>query len=200
MCWHNLTFTKSIVSSGFATALTSPDVEQAYLDGTLRNCPYIPNPDFRDRMVSSFSSSATSEYAVEYDAEWIRASEYPRLPSRLSGVYAFGEYSECEKVADRYNWPLANIQQFELRPHKLNRVHRANMEIVSLMRSCYPRASWTLQSKAAIWRSYWKGHGSLEVEVPTISDGKPIRQTYKAGTIWEYVIEGHLELIHENDA
>jgi hypothetical protein len=73
------------------------------------------------------------------------------------------------------------------------------MEIVSLMRSAYPRASWNREDRDSIWRHYWSGGGALKIEIPIIRNGVLTRQWFESGEIWEYLIEGRLELVDEGD-
>jgi len=198
-CWHNLRFTKSITSSGFATAAIDPAFRDAYARGTVNYAPFVPNSGRTSGFVSLFTINAKSMYEVEYDAEYVRYHEFPLLPSRLSAVYAFGREEDCRKAHELYGWSLTDLRRFRLvRDNPFTRVHRANMELVSLMRFAYPNASWSREERDAIWRHYWSGGGSFKVEIPVIRDDSPGRQWFKSGEIWEYLIEGRLELIDEN--
>jgi hypothetical protein len=196
-CWHNLHFTRSISSSGVAAAASDPVFREAYLNGTTNYVPFVPNNERSSGFVSLFTVHTTSQYEVEYDAEYVRYREFGMLPSRLSAVYAFGSAEECQKAHDLYGWDLSQVRRFRLVPHPLNRVHRANMQLISLMRSAYPRASWSREERDAIWRHYWSGGGSLKVEIPVIRNDAPAREWFESGEIWEYLIEGRLELIEE---
>ena len=195
VCWHNLRFTKAIISSGFVAASEDPTFRAAYLNGTANYAPFVPNNARSSNFVSLFSTNVASSYEVEYDAEYLRSREFPLLPSRFSAVYAFGNYEDCHKVSKRYNWDLKEVRRFRLMPHPLNRVHRANMEIVSLMRTVYPSASWSREQRDDIWRHYWSGGGTLTVETPGIRDDALVQRSIPSGDIWEYLIEGKLELL-----
>jgi hypothetical protein len=197
-CWHNLHFTKSITSSGFAAAVTDPAFRDAYIRGTANYEPFVPNTARSSGFVSLFTIHAASQYEVEYDAEYLRHHEFPTLPSRLSAVYAFGREDDCRRAHELYRWDLSTLRRFRLVRDPLTRVHRANMEIVSLMRSTYPRASWSREDRDNIWRHYWSSRGALQVEIPVIRNGAPTRQWFESGEIWEYLIEGRLELVNEN--
>jgi hypothetical protein len=130
---------------------------------------------------------------VEYDAEQTRLRCNPILPSRLSAIYAFGDYESCKQVSVKYpGWSLAEVERFRLLPHLSNRVVRVNMEIVSLARVAYRSASWTAAQIEGFWRSYWSGGGSISVELPV--DGVHFERC-DSGEIWEYLIEGALERI-----
>lgn len=66
------------------------------------------------------------------------------------------------------------------------------MEIVSLMRHAYKIS--TFESDYEVWQHYWSGQGNLALQIPD-RDFKP--QRIESGVIWEYLIEGALELIRE---
>lgn len=196
VCWHNLRFTKSITSSGFLAAMSDPAFHDAYVGGTANYWPFVPNQERSSGFVSLFAATAQSSYEVEYDAEYIRFREFPLLPSRLSAVYAFGSEEDCQKAHDLYGWDLSEVRRFRLvQDNQLIRVHRVNMGIVSLMRCVYPMASWSREQRDAIWRHYWAGGVTLKVEVPVICDDTPSHQSRESGEIWEYLIEGRLELV-----
>ena len=194
MCWHNLRFTKSIMSSGYAAAASDPGFLEHYLKGTAVYAPFVPNDARTTGFISKFAISAASNYQVEYDAEYVRFTRYGTLPSRLSAVYAFGSMDECEKASIKHRWPLERVKRFRLAEHPLARVHRANMEIISLMRTVYPRASWNAKERDDIWQHYWSGGGSITVKIPAIINDCPQQKGYSSGEIWEYLVEGKLEL------
>lgn len=195
MCWHNLRFTRMISSSGISAVDTNPSFREAYLRGSANYAPYVPSSGRSCGFVSLFTVNVTSQYQVEYDAEFTRFHEFPTLPSRFSAIFAFGNEDDCRKAHELYRWDLSTLRRFRLIPNPLNRVHRANMEIISLMRSVYPRGSWSREEREAIWRHYWSGGGSLKVEIPIIRNDAFAREWFESGEIWEYLIEGHLELV-----
>jgi len=195
MCWHNLRFTESIVSSGIASAASDPAFLKLYVEGKANYAPFVPNDARSCGFISRFAISAVSHYQVEYDAEYVRFNEFGTRPSRLSAVYAFGTEDDCRKANVQYGWDLKQVKKFRLIDNPLTRVHRANMEIVSLMRSVHERASWAPEERDRIWRHYWSGGGSISVEIPVIPDDSPKRQQFESGEIWEYLIEGRLELV-----
>jgi hypothetical protein len=195
VCWNNLRSTRSIPSAGFVAAVEDPKFRDAYLNGTANYAPFVPNNARSSAFLSLFTVNPQSSYEVEYDAEHLRFHEFPLLPSCFSAVYAFGSDEDCQRAHERYGWPLSELRRFRLVPHLLNRLPRANMEIVSLMRSVYPKASWTREQRDALWRHYWSGGGSLAVEIPAVRDNTPGWQSAQSGEIWEYLIEGKLELL-----
>jgi len=198
MCWHNLHFTRCIISAGVSAASSDPAFAAAYADGTAVYVPYVPNISRSTGFISRFSISAASTYTVEYDAEYTRYKEFSLLPSRFSCVFAFATKEDCKKAHELYRWDLAQVRRFRLEDIPGTRVHRANMEIISLMRAVLPRASWTEQDRQAVWRHYWSGGGSLKVEIPAMRDGSPRREWFESGEIWEHLIEGRLTLLDED--
>lgn len=197
MCWNNLRVSGAITSSGIV-ATTEPEFRDAYVRGTANYAPFVPNDRLSSGFVSLFTMHVTSQYGVEYDAEYLRHREFPTLPSRLSAVYAFGHEDDCQKAHELYQWDLSTLRRFRLVQHPLTRVHRANMEIVSLMRSVYPKASWSRDERDSIWRHYWTGGGAMDVEIPVVKEGAFTRQRITSGEIWEYLIEGQLQLVDED--
>lgn len=194
VCHQNITVTKTIVSAGFSSATIESSFRDDYLTGSADYFPFIPNPNRKPQFTSLFNLSATSLYLVEYNAERTRRLSFPLAPSRLSAVFAFATEEDCNRASTLYGWALTSVRRFRLAPHPLNRVARVNMEIISLMRSVQPRASWDEAQTNAIWSHYWSGRGSMDLEVPVIRNGSIVRQTFSAGEIWEYLIEGRLDL------
>jgi hypothetical protein len=197
-CWHNLRFTKSITSSGFSAAHSDLKFREAYENGTAIYAPFVPNENRSSSFVSFFTVQAASEYEVEYDAEYLRCHQFPIAPSRLSAVFAFQSKDDCRKAHDLYKWDLGNLRKFRLIRDRFTRVHRANMEIVSLMRLVYPGAIWSREDRDSIWRQYWQGGGCLRVEIPVVRGDAFTRQWFECGEIWEYLVEGRLELVDDS--
>jgi len=195
MCWHNLHVTKCIISSSIAAVSSDSAFAEAYAKGTAVYAPYVPNGSRSSGFISRFSINATGSYTIEYDAENTRFNEFPLKPSRFSSVFAFATEEDCQKANRLYGWDLAQVKKFRLADLPGTRVHRANMEIISLMRAVQPRASWGEEDRRSVWRHYWSGGGSIKVEVPVMKDGSPNRQWFDSGEIWEYLIEGRLDLV-----
>jgi len=192
---HNLRLTKQFTSAGYTAALQNSASRAKYISGAMTYAPFAPaNPDCL--FISPFAMSVMNDYRIEYDAERIRLMKFPLLPSRLSATYAFGDFATCELVSKKYGWPLDTVRKFRLERDELTRVHKCNMEIISLMRHAYMVSSSSGRGDELVWESYWSGHGNLQMELPDI-DFK--RKTYDSGEIWEYLIEGRL-LLEEGQA
>lgn len=139
-----------------------------------------------------FSHNVTNEYQTEYNCELHRYYNFPKYPSRLSSSYAFGDYESCKLVSQKYGWKLDTVRKFKLIPHEQNRVAKVNMEIISLERLANNISMQDMATLNQVWSWYWNGNGQLELELPGHSGS---RQIYKSGEIWEYLVEGILELV-----
>ena len=152
--------------------------------------PFILNPAWGGA-VSPYLSGAIVGYRAEYDAELVRRKYAPDAPSRLTSIFAFGDRESCERAAAAYDWSLDQVEEFRLVPSKDLNVWRVNMEIVSLARGVYGRAAWDSEGMEAFWRAYWGGGDSFTVEVPQ----PPGSIMMTSGCLWEYLIEGSIELV-----
>ena len=187
---HNIDNTKSIFSGAFGQLSLGDDFSTKYLEGTVDYLPFVPNKDSDASMISMFNNNITSEYRTEYNCELHRKFNNPKYPSRLSACYAFGDYETCVEVSKKHNWNLSTVRKFTLLPSLYNRVVKVNMEIVSLERTANRISMTSQQTQNSIWSSYWNGIGNIKLELPTV-DG---RKEFNSGVIWEYLIEGRLEL------
>jgi hypothetical protein len=183
---HNFKLIGQFSSAAFGS-IGDPGFLKKYTEGSVRYLPYEPC-QMDQLAISPFFLTAINEYRVEYDAEVFRERHAGLLPSRLSALYAFGDYESCKLVSAKYGWPLHSVQRFGLLPHPLNRVAKVNMEHVSLARHAYRTAS--LQDVDAVWQSYWSGDANCAFTLPSAGFS---RKTYESGTIWEYLLEGTVE-------
>lgn len=188
---HNLEKTNSISSGAFGQISFGDEFLFRYLEGTVDYLPFVPNENCSINTVSMFNNSITSEYRTEYNCELYRKFNHPRYPSRLSACYAFGNYDTCVEVSKKYNWPLTTVRKFKLLENPYNRIVKVNMEIVSLERTANRISMTSQETQNSIWSSYWDGSGNIKLELPTVQG----RKEYSSGVIWEYLIEGRLELI-----
>lgn len=184
MTYHNFNLIGQFNSGAFATASFGPEYLQKYLRGSFRYLPYEPVP--MDAVaLSPYFLTAINDYRIEYDAEAYRERYFPLYPSRLSAIYAFGDAVTCAEVSRKHGWPLAEVHRFELVDNPLNRVAKANMEIVSLARHAFKVSAF--QDSELLWASYWSSTGNITLELPT-PDCQ--RRECDSGIIWEYLIEG----------
>jgi hypothetical protein len=188
---HNLEITKGFTSGAIGNIINM----KKYLDGTMDYLPFIPNPNQDHGPLSMFQWNITSDYRAEYNCEIFRKEHCPLFPSRLSAIYAFGDFETCKKVSATYSdWDINNVRKFSLEPIPFTRVVKVNMEIISLMRGADTRCSLDQNAHNTIWNSYWRGDGNIQLELPSLTWEREIRNS---GIIWEYLIEGRLKLIEE---
>lgn len=190
MTKHNIENTKSIFSGAFGQLSLGDEFVTKYLNGTVDYLPFIPNKNSDTSMVSMFNNNITSEYRTEYNCELYRKSNNPTYPSRLSACYAFGDYETCIEVSEKYGWNLSTVRKFKLLSDPFNRVVKVNMEIVFLERTANRISMTGQETQNKIWDSYWKGIGNIKLELPKVEG----RKEFNSGVIWEYLVEGRLEL------
>lgn len=187
---NNFNLTKRI-SSGLINNMFDSNYLQHYLDGTQKYLYFIPSKEVPNSP-TSFSLSVVDNYALEYNLELYRFANVSKYPSRLSAIYAFGDYETCEKVSKVYKWDISTVKKFKLVNIKemkdLIRVSKHNMEIVSYMRGLDCRF-FSIEDQDKIYEHYWNGKGNLKLIKDDIE--------YSTGEIYEYLIEGILELVEE---
>ena len=213
---HNVEKTKCIFSSAFLQYIEEVDKSFAskhlkgvitafdpinagkknfaakYINGKVNYLPFSYNWDSDIDFISMFNHNITNEYQTEYNCELHRYYNFPKYPSRLSSCYAFGDYESCKLVSQKYGWKLDTIRKFKLIPHEKNRVAKVNMEIISLQRLANNISMQDITTLNQVWSWYWNGNGELELELPGHSG---LRHIYKSGEIWEYLVEGILEIV-----
>ncbi|WP_281700123.1 hypothetical protein [Cetobacterium somerae] len=74
----------------------------------------------------------------EYNLENERQKYFPNYPSRCSSFYVFPNKSEMDKAISLYNWKPVVIANVFLNTNKPFKALKANMEIVSSIRSGNP--------------------------------------------------------------
>lgn len=191
MAVMNLQITGQYTSPVLA-ALADPDFARAYEEGRADFLPFVPNSSISTAFLSPFIVGTINNYRVEYDAELARRAFYKQSPSRLTGIYAFESWTECENVSQQWGWPLEQVQRFK--PLNVLRATRVNMEIVSLARFAYARSMLDAQSVEHLWRAYWSGAEDYTMDLPSVDATQ--REIRSAGTIWEWIIDG--ALVHES--
>lgn len=187
MTEHNFQLTKTF-TSGAAVSCLDETFLKKYLEGKVRYLPYEPCQ--KDILaISPYHVTAINDYRIEYDAEVYREKHHPLYPSRLSALYAFGDFETCRLVSEKYRWPLDTVHQFRLKDWPLTRIAKVNMEHVSLARHAY-KVSMP-QDIDRLWRGYWSGFGEIIWELPDIGFK---RRQFNSGVVWEYLIEGVIEV------
>jgi hypothetical protein len=191
---HNLNTTKCL-SSSVIGGLSFPEIFNSYMNGTIDYLPFIPNPNAARKPMSMFQNTITSDYRTEYNCEIFRKHYFPFFPSRLSAIYAFGDYESCKKASKMYHgsydyWNSNNIKKFKLEDNPFNRIVKVHMEIVSWERAANRISSLDHNTEEQIWLAYWNGETNCTFELPTIHG----RERFKIDTLWEYLIEGIIKL------
>lgn len=137
---HNYAIDHRLVATAVSCFIRENE-RNAYLDGTIayRPCEEAHHGRPAIKALSSFALSHRDD-AVENWLETVRSEKYPKLPSRLASLFAFGDMDACRRVSRRYGWDISTVRQFclvDLGPHNdLVRISRHNMEIVSFLRAC----------------------------------------------------------------
>ena len=191
MHWNNFNLTKKIFSGAIINSEVSNDYRIKYLKGEQQYLPFVLAEN-QPPSNTSFTLNIISEYSLEHNLELYRYANINQYPSRLSAIYAFGDYETCIKVSKLYKWDINTVKKFKLVSNieiqNLIRVTKHNMEIISYMRGLdcrfFPR-----EEQDKIYKHYWSGRGNLKL----IKDCNE----YDTGEIYEYLIEGILELVEE---
>ena len=185
--YHNFNLTGHFVSAAFGSIDTDSEFLPKYLKGTATYLPFQA-AEMDCKTASPYSLTAINDYRIETDAERFRLQHHPLYPSRMSAIYAFGDFETCKAVSKKYGWDINSVRRFKLKDHPLNRVIRVNMEQISLYRMAYRHS--ILHNVFSLWESYWNGSGSVIMELP--SAGFKTKR-FESDVIWEYLIEGVVE-------
>lgn len=189
----NLSKTKRFFSSAMGAIDAFPEFREEYMNGTATYLPFeVAEPSCK--ALSMYTFGAINDYRIEYDAEQYRLACCPLYPSRLSAVYAFGDYESCIAVNRKYRWNLNEVRAFTLAAHPLTRIAKLNMEIVSLARHSYKNLDINKDLIHEIWKNYWSGNHDTRIEEYSETECKVLAES---GVIWEYLIEGFIDLVEE---
>jgi len=199
--WHlkwNFRLTKTLTSASFSNTFFDLSKLGKYKSGTIDYTPFIPNPNLDMKSQSSFSQREVNEYQVDYNAEIYRKNhERTKLyPSRFGCIFAFGSMKEARNASEIYNWNINDVSMFKLNKAAPNRVVKVNMQIITQMWNIGNGASFSLEENEKIWEHYWCGKAELALEVPNLKTGKG-SQIINEGVVWEYLVDGQLELVQE---
>ena len=179
-------------SSQVIAALEDADFRAAYLAEDADFLPFIRNPGMATGFMSPFTLGAINHYRVEHDAEQARKAHFKNAPSRLTGVFAFESLAVCEEVSRKWGWDFGTVERFK--PQHVLKQTRVNMEIISLARFAYSRASLDSETLEQLWRAYWEGVDGFSFELPSVD--LKTREVHTVGATWEWIIDG--ALIHED--
>lgn len=194
---YNLELTKQIVSSGISGLEICPELTKRFIDGDINYWPSENSPSTL-HIISSFLANLTSTCELEYALECYRAKYYKYFPSRLAGVYAFGDYESCLAAHEKYpHWILESVRKFRLsdvgKENGLFKVGKFNMEIFSML-SSVNTSFLPVEEQEAFYNAYWSGKGDISMNYVSSNAPKGIEEVH-SGVIYEYLIEGILHLI-----
>jgi hypothetical protein len=74
----------------------------AYEEGRADFLPFVPNDKVSTGFLSPFTAGTINDYRVEWDAEVARKQCFSDAPSRLTAVFAFERWQDCERVSGRH--------------------------------------------------------------------------------------------------
>ena len=197
--WHlkwNFKLTKTLTSASVSNTFFDLSLMGKFMAGTVDYIPFIPNPDLDMKSPSSFSQREVNEYQVDYNAEIYRKSQEKtkKYPSRFGCIFAFGSLEEAQKAADIHYWDMHDVRKFRLNTAAPTRVIKVNMQVITQMWKIGNGATFDQEMNNFIWRHYWSGGAELIQDIPDLKTGIG-RQTMNEGVIWEYLIDGQLELV-----
>lgn len=190
---HNIQVTHGITSGSIGEIAANEKLQDKYENGTIDYIPYVPNGSVDVHGMSIYSVNSGSSYRIEYNCElYRRQHEKTKLyPSRMSCIYAFSDYRSCVDAANKYHWDINSVKEFTLAILPYTRVAKVNMEVISLIRGSEPITTLNPEEQEKIWEHYWSGGG--DISITRSFDGD--ERLSSSGVIWEYLIEGRLNLI-----
>jgi hypothetical protein len=112
----NLETVGSFTSASWPMFAGDPDFASKHDRGAVDYQFLVPNTERSHGFVSPYARTAVTDYMLEYNAEEVRRREFPTCPSRLSAVFAFGDWESCEHVNAKYCWDDSSVQKFHLQP------------------------------------------------------------------------------------
>lgn len=194
---HNIELRNGqLVSSGFIN-LCNEKKREAFRTGELDYLPFVPSHPTTIGTISPFLSRIIERYSIEYNLEIYRKYYHPTYPSRLSGVFAFGSYEDCESVSGR-NWKLEDVKKYKLvRDEILDpyiKVVKTNFKMIGFLEHV------GIERIGDLWPIvgdlYWNGKGNVVLEKKDIAADLQMPEM-KCGFLAEYIIEGILQEVCE---
>lgn len=196
---HNFNISKRIMSNAYerlSLFSSNGDLLDKYLNGSINYMPFdYIGSDLET--LSEFGFSVTKKFFCEYDAEWCRKKNFSKLPSRLSCIFVFKDTESINNAIYRYGWNRNELKIFKLLPSPINRVAKLNMSIVSFLLSMYDKYPVSYSEVEGLWRAYWNGLDKVPNNYSMLYnlDSNLIADVNSIPVIWEYLIEGCLEVI-----
>lgn len=172
---ENYGSTQRIYSAGMGN-IKNPILKEKFLNGDI-NYTNILDDNFSCRLTKFGFENINNEFEVAI--EEYRKNNFKNYPSRLSCIFAFGNFETCKMVSQLYHWNLNEIKKFKI--VELHSACKVHMEIVSI----YKANPQLMQNPDECFRKYWNGEMIEEMLV----DGR----RNSVAPICEYLIEGILE-------
>lgn len=191
---HNRDTVGVYTSAAFSYMSVDAEFRQKYEAGDVDYFFWRMNSERDCLAMSPFELTVTAPYAVEHNAEVYRNQHCPFKPSRLSALFAFETKRAAMKASVGSGRGRENVVEAELVEHSLNRLHRGNMDIITMMRQAARVASLAPAFHERVWEHYWSGtENPLEIDLPIARS--PHRRKTTVSTTWEWLIDGQLRLV-----
>lgn len=189
-----------LVSAGFSNVLGIDDQKrQDFLNGDLEYLPYIKGNPTTIGLNSPFMYRIIGRYTLEYNLEICRKFHYKQYPSRFSGIFAFGNYSECEKMASKTGWDIRKVKKYRLKDmgiyNKYIKVVKANFKLIGMLENIGVEGVIT-PDMPCLYKHYWDGKGKIETKQICVNKDI-VLESKRCGEVYEYLIEGILEEVHD---
>ncbi|ANP73045.1 hypothetical protein PA27867_2093 [Cryobacterium arcticum] len=185
-----------IASAGLAYAEQNPETYAVQRDEWL---PWIPNPNY-NTFVGFHSLRVSSDMRAEYNAELSRIRYFKDLPSRLACLYTWGSIDDAVRARTTMRGRFIGTI-LQCRPVKTLRSARCNSALVNFAQRGERGGFFTDQASVdQIWRTYWSGSSEVHMmERPNMLDpsGPPEKLEMSAEPLWEWLIDGALEIVAE---
>ncbi len=197
---HNIKLRSGILmSSGFNNVICLDQLQkEKFLIGDITYEPFIPNKTTSFGRSSPFMFRIINRYNLEYNLEWTRKEYFKNYPSRFSGIFAFGDLTDCIKISSKSkNWNLENLKKYELlfdeSYNKYIKVIKANFKFIGLLENL-PLEFFSLDNQQCLYNHYWIGGTAFNIPSIKLLNDVEIPET-KCDSMNEYLIEGILEEI-----
>lgn len=191
---HNMDLREgTMISTGFQQMFSMKNPKD-FLVGNVDYLPFVINKNHFGG-ASPFTQRIIERYSIEYNLEVHRSRHYKHYPSRLSGIFAFGDYETCKMLAKRYSkvWKLEDCTKYKLKDYgvynEFIKVVKTNYNIIGFLEHLgYGECNF---GNEIVYDAYWKGQGNLKRFA--YSENGIVLPERKVGTRYEYIIEGILE-------
>jgi hypothetical protein len=175
------------ITSASVFAWGDPRLLGLYRSGELEYLVTLPPSENALLALSPFSAQSQTD-PVERRLEEVRFREFAMRPSRFGALYAFADLPTAERAADQHGWDRTEIREVALVPDALTRVHRGNMNLISLLRGIADGGASASVDWDEACRLYWRGEAALPVE--------PTDERFRE-PLWELLIDGQVLRIDE---